>query len=153
MLVGLISFMIGNERTTGSKSTSSGKKRQLALDSIAFNLNHPGFLKAFSKEYQNSSYLFLERKTNMNFILNVSEFKFIHLSEKSLGKRFYSMFYYYNEQNLYQKIQINLNSICMNRIIIIKQENKNYIQHFLQFIQTTNSKSNNIPKYVVLNHN
>lgn len=47
MLMGLVSFMTGNERTTGSKMTSTSYKKKLALDSLSFNLANEKFMKSF----------------------------------------------------------------------------------------------------------
>ena len=48
MLMGLISFMTGSDRTTGSVSTSSTHKKRLAIQSATFNLAHKGFINSFS---------------------------------------------------------------------------------------------------------
>ncbi|KAI3406256.2 UBC6 [Candida oxycetoniae] len=48
ILTGLLSFMTGNEQTTGSISTSDNVKRKLARDSLKWNIKeNPRFVKQF----------------------------------------------------------------------------------------------------------
>ena len=47
VLVGLVSFMMENSSTLGSKTTSDDVKRQLALQSGSYNLKDPTFCELF----------------------------------------------------------------------------------------------------------
>jgi ubiquitin-conjugating enzyme E2 J2 len=49
ILTGLVSFMTGDDMTTGAIRSSDLQQRQLAAASVAFNLKNQTFLELFSK--------------------------------------------------------------------------------------------------------
>ena len=51
ILVGLVSFMLQNDPTTGAVMTSSRTKRRLAFESLAYNLRQPLFVENFKDKY------------------------------------------------------------------------------------------------------
>lgn len=50
ILIGLLSFMIGNEHTLGSISTTDAEKKRRAAESHAFNLAVPKFVEIFPED-------------------------------------------------------------------------------------------------------
>ena len=53
MLVGLVTFMLTDEPTTGGISCSSWKRQAFAKESQAFNLKNPIFVKFFREHVEN----------------------------------------------------------------------------------------------------
>ncbi len=51
MMIALTSFMLGNEQTTGSVSTSTYNKRKMALESLDYNLKNKNFRLLFSDHF------------------------------------------------------------------------------------------------------
>mmetsp|Transcript_4256 Transcript_4256/g.4907 ORF Transcript_4256/g.4907 Transcript_4256/m.4907 type:complete len:246 (+) Transcript_4256:282-1019(+) len=62
ILAGLISFMYDDVKTTGSITTSSGVKKQLARDSIATNLKNPTFCRIFSDKVDEMKGMVIQRE-------------------------------------------------------------------------------------------
>ncbi|KAM3145609.1 hypothetical protein pb186bvf_002383 [Paramecium bursaria] len=53
MLIGVISFMYTDQQTSGSIQASEGQKKQMAKESLQFNLKNPDFRQIFKRHLEN----------------------------------------------------------------------------------------------------